>query len=336
MMERIGKYQLIQHLGSGHFGDVFLCFDPFLQKERAVKLLKVPDPNAFVAAIKEGRAMDVCRHRHIVELLDINVEMFRGELVVAIVMEYLSKGSIQRHLEKRFFSVKEASKIIQESLLGLEHAHIENFLHCDVKPGNILLSDQGYAKLSDFGLATNFLEGSHTRGYRPHQPLEVIDGAPMDKHSDIYAMGITLYRLINNTNDLRFSFSSQAQWRKAVANNQYPPREFLAHIPDKFIRIINKAIHKEKDKRFQNCSEFRQALEKIKYNIDWRAITEDNWLGDSVDGGFSIERRRTRSGYTVDFLRNGRKVKLLCRKELSKVASDDHIVQLVRSTTLST
>src|SRR5690606_29154484 len=102
-------------------------------------------------------------------------------------------------------SVKESCKIIQESLLGLEHAHIANFLHRDVKPGNILFGDSGEAKLSDFGLSINYHEGSDTHGYRPHQPLEVIEGAAMDKLSDIYAMGITFYRLINNTNEIPFT-----------------------------------------------------------------------------------------------------------------------------------
>src|SRR5690606_10012612 len=108
MREQIGKYDVIDHLGNGHFGDVFLCFDPFLQKERAIKVIKVPDPNALVKAVKEGQTLDICRHKHIVELKDVDVAMFRGEMVVMIVMEYLAKGSIQKHIEKRFFSVKES------------------------------------------------------------------------------------------------------------------------------------------------------------------------------------------------------------------------------------
>ena len=198
-----------------------------------IKVVKVPEPNSFVAAIKEGQALDICRHKYIVELKDVDVAMFRGEFVVIIVMEYLARGSIQKHIEKRFFSVKESCKIIQDSLLGLEHAHIANFLHRDIKPGNILFSDIGDAKLSDFGLSINYHEGSDTHGYRPHQPLEVIEGAPMDKLSDIYAMGITFYRLINNTNDIPFTFASKEEWRRAVKKDLYPPRVFLQHIPDK-------------------------------------------------------------------------------------------------------
>jgi eukaryotic-like serine/threonine-protein kinase len=333
MKEQLGKYHVIDHLGNGHFGDVFLCFDPFLRKERAIKVVKVPDPVALVAAIKEGQALDVCRHKHIVELKDVDVAMFRGEVVVIIVMEYLAKGSIQKQIEKRFFSVKESCRIIQESLLGLEHAHIANFLHRDIKPGNILFGDNGDAKLSDFGLSINYHEGSDTHGYRPHQPLEVIEGAPMDKLSDIYGMGITLYRLINNTNEISFPFTSKEEWRKAVKNDLYPPREFLKHIPDKVVRIINKAINKNKGKRFQNCTEFRQAIEKLPFNIDWNVIDENRWIGLSAHGEFEISSAKIRSGYSVDYKKNGRRDRSLCKSFSQRIDAEDYIIEIVRSST---
>lgn len=334
MKEQIGKYDVIDHLGSGHFGDVFLCFDPFLQKERAIKVIKVPDPVAFVKAIKEGQTLDICRHKHIVELKDVDVAMFRGEVVVMIVMEYLAKGSIQKHIEKRFISVKESCKIIQESLLGLEHAHIANFLHRDIKPGNILFGDGGEAKLSDFGLSINYHEGSDTHGYRPHQPLEVIEGAAMDKLSDIYAMGITFYRLINNTNEIQFTFTSKEEWRKAVKKDLYPPRIFLLHIPEKIIRIISKSINKDKKKRYQNCAAFRQALEKLVFFIDWIALDENNWIGKSNADAFRIERIKNRGGYSVEFRRNNRKDNSRSAVFNNEIDANNHLIEMIKSTTL--
>jgi serine/threonine protein kinase len=135
-------------------------------------------------------------------------------------------------------------------------------LHRDIKPGNIMFGDNGEAKLSDFGLAINYhSDPSDVMGYRPHQPLEVIEGNPMDKLSDIYASGITFYRLLNNTNKLPFTFTTKEEWKKAVKKDQYPPRQFLPHIPEKILKILNKSIHKVKETRFQNCIDFRQALE---------------------------------------------------------------------------
>jgi serine/threonine-protein kinase len=250
-------------------------------------------------------------------------------------MEYLSKGSIQKHIEKRFISVKEACRIVQESLLGLEHSHNGNFLHRDIKPGNILFGEQDEAKLSDFGLAINQRDGSDLMGYRPHQPLEVIEGEPMDKLSDIYGMGITMYRLLNNTNQLNFNFTSIDDWKKAVKKDLYPPRIYLAHIPEKIIKVANKSIHKKKVSRFQSCTEFRQAIEKLKFDVDWTIINDQLWTGMSNDDIFELSRIKKRSGWTIDLKRNGRRDNNNCHSNLSDDQADLVFTKIIRDTTLS-
>lgn len=332
----IDKFQIIDHLGNGFFGHVFLCYDPFLQKEIAVKVIKVPDPEKFVTAIKEGQTLDLCRHKHIVDVKDVRATHYNAEPVVIIVMEYLSKGSIQKHIEKRFISVKEACKIIQQSLLGLEQAHNNNVLHRDVKPGNIMFGDNGEAKLSDFGLAINYhLDTSDVLGYRPHQPLEVIEGNPMDKLSDIYATGITLYRLLNNTNKLPFNFKTKDEWKKAVKKDQFPPRQFLSHIPDKVLKILYKSIHKDRTKRFQNCTEFRQAVEKLNFNIDWINIDNDNWTGQNNGDVFTLNRYRKRTGWVIDFKKNGTRRNEHCFANLPDDRIEAEFSQTIKDTNLS-
>lgn len=333
--DTIDKFQIIDHLGNGFFGHVFLCFDPYLKKEIAVKVIKVPDPDKFVNAVKEGQTLDLCRHKHIVDVKDVRATIFNGEPVVIIVMEYLSKGSIQKHIEKRFISAKEACKIIQQSLLGLEHAHNNNVLHRDVKPGNIMFGDNDEAKLSDFGLAINYhSEISNVLGYKPHQPLEVIEGNPMDKLSDIYATGITYYRLLNNTNKLPFTFTTKDEWLKAVKKDLFPPRLYLPHIPDKVLKVLHKSIHKDKTKRFQNCTEFRQAIEKINFNIDWSFVDDDNWSGANNGDTFSLTKFRKRTGWVIDFKKNGIRRTENCYANLPDAKVYDEFYKIIKETTL--
>lgn len=331
----IDKFQVVDHLGNGAFGHVFLCFDPFMQKEIAVKVIKVPDPEKFVNAVKEGQTLDLCRHKHIVDVKDVRATMYNAERVVIIMMEYLSRGSIQKHIEKRFISVRESCKIIQQSLLGLEHAHNNNVLHRDVKPGNIMFGDNGEAKLSDFGLAINYhADPSDILGYRPHQPLEVIEGNPMDKLSDIYASGITFYRLLNNTNKLPFVFKTTDEWLKAVKKDLFPPRHYLPHIPEKVIRILNKSIHKIKLSRFQNCTEFRQAIEKLNFQIDWFYVDNDNWTGISNGDMYSINKFKKRTGWVIDFKKNGIRKNEHCFTNLPDGSVEAEFSKIIRDTTL--
>jgi eukaryotic-like serine/threonine-protein kinase len=332
----IDKFHIKEHLGNGCFGDVFLCYDPFLQKEIAVKVIKVPDPEKFVNAVKEGQTLDICRHKHIVDVKDVRATHFNSELVVVIVMEYLNNGSIQKHIEKRFISVKESCKIIQQSLMGLEHAHNNGVLHRDIKPGNIMFGDNGEAKLSDFGLAINYRSDlSDDLGYRPHQPLEVIEGNPMDKLSDIYATGITFYRLLNNIKKLPFTFSTLEEWLSAVKKNKYPLRFFLPHIPEKVLKILKKSINSSKSSRFQTCIDFRQSLEKLNFIIDWVHLDDHNWKGQSNSATFSLSKFKKRAGWSIEFKKNGVRKNEYCYVNLVEENVEKIFFDIIKVTSLS-
>ena len=334
-MDKLDKFQIIRHIGKGVFGNVYQCFDPFLQREVAIKVIKVPKPDKFVQAVKEGQALELCRHKHIVDVKDVRATLYNGDPVVIIIMEYLAKGSIQGKIEKRFISAQESCRVVHQSLLGLEHAHNNNMLHRDVKPGNIMIGDNGEIKLSDFGLAINYHdEPSNILGYRPHQPLEVIEGNPMDKLSDIYATGITFYRLLNNTNKLPFTFKTQDDWKKAVKKNKFPPRTFLPHIPKKLIRILNKSIHKDTKKRYQNCGEFRHAIGKLRFYIDWNQVDDNTWVGLDNKDRYELVKFEKRKGWTIDFKKNGIRRTKKCCKNVPNDKVESEFYELIRETTL--
>lgn len=329
---KIGKFQIIDFLGNGNFGDVFQAYDPLLKVDRAIKLIKTPKPEKFVQAVKEAQTLETFRHKHIVDVKEVNIAVYEGIPCVCIAMEYLAKGSVEKYLKKRFISIHESCKIISESLLGLEHAHNGNVLHRDIKPGNILFGDNGEAKLSDFGLAIDYhVDPSNILGYRPHQPLEVINGNPMDKLSDIYAMGITFFRLLNKIDSWPFNFSTVSEWRKAVKENRYPKRIYLPHIPRKIKIIVNKAINNDIKKRYQTVRDFRQAIEKTIVPVDWRPLTDEHWIGTSSNSHkYEIIRVKKKNGWSIDFKRNGRRIKVLCFKNLSNLEVKNKFFNIIR------
>lgn len=330
--DKLGKFNIIDFLGNGNFGFVYQGFDPLLNAERAIKLIKVPKPEKYVEAVNEAQTLEICRHKHIVDVKEVDIVYHEGIPCVYIAMEYLARGSIQKHLETRFISIQEAFKIISEALLGLEHAHNSNVLHRDIKPGNILLGDHGEAKLSDFGLALDYhVDPSDTSGYRPHQPLEVINGNAMNKLSDIYAMGVTLFRLLNNKSNVDFPFNTVDEWRYAVQRNKYPERDYLPHIPRKIKTIVNKSLNNDINKRYQSASQFRQAIDNVNLSVDWRPLNENHWMGSGLNGDqFELVRAVKRTGWFIEFKRNNRRVQNSCYSKLSENDSYDILFQIIQ------
>jgi len=326
---KIGKFEVLSFLGNGNFGFVYQAFDPLLNADRAIKLIKVPKPEKYVEAVNEAQTLEVCRHKHIVDIKEVDVVFHEGIPCVYIAMEYLAKGSIQKHLENRFISVQEACKIISEALLGLEHAHNSNVLHRDIKPGNILFGDNGEAKLSDFGLALDYhVDPSDTAGYKPHQPLEVINGNPMNKFSDVYAMGITFFRLLNNISTVSFPFNTFDEWRIMVQKNKYPERNYLQHIPRKIKNIVNRSLNNDLTKRYQSANQFRQAVDNVFLSINWIPLNENQWIGNGMYGdSFEVIRDYNRSGWFINYKKNNRRIVNYCSNKLSETESQKILFQ---------
>ncbi len=340
MISKIGKFKVIGPLGKGNYGFVFHVYDPLLDVERALKVIQLPDDSnaqQFIEAFDEAKILELCRHSHIVEIKEVDVFDFKGKELPCITTEYLKNGSAQGLLERDFVSVQQACKCIVDVLFGLEHAHGQRILHRDIKPGNILFTDNWKAKLSDFGLAYG-LDGQefNFEGYNSHIPPEVLANEDQDEISDIYSLGVTLFRLVNNHTTLDIPFINRAQLLKAVTKEKFPQRLYAAHIPDAVIRIVNKAMKPDRSKRFTSCLTFRQAIQKIRFGIDWRPRDENNWEGVWNGTPFSVHLIASkRSGYAIEFKKNGRKVQEHCSSGiLDEAKAYQELYDLMSRTTL--
>jgi serine/threonine protein kinase len=340
MIKTIGKFKVIGPLGKGNFGFVFHVYDPLLDVERALKVIQLPhDFNAqqFVEAFDEAKILELCRHSHIVEVKEVDVFDFKGRDLPCITTEYLKNGSAQGLLEHGFISVQQACKCIIDVLFGLEHAHGQRILHRDIKPGNILFTDNWKAKLSDFGLAYG-LDGQefNFEGYNSHIPPEVLANKDQDEISDIYSLGVTLFRLVNNHISLEIPFINRAQLLKAVTREKFPQRIYADHIPDAVIRIVTKAMKADRSKRFPTCLTFRQAIQKIRFGIDWRPLDENNWEGLWNGIPYSVHLLESKkSRYSIEFKRKGRKIQEHCRSGLDDEAEAyQQLYSIISRTTL--
>ncbi|MBK9599031.1 MAG: serine/threonine protein kinase [Flavobacteriales bacterium] len=234
-------FERLERLGAGHFGEVWLVQDHALNVQRAVKFVpvkSVTDPSDFY---NEPRALMELRHEHIVRVEDAG-RLNDGTLYVA--MEYLRHGSVEQVYRSAPIQLTKCIGLVKDVCWALEYAHAREFIHRDIKPGNVLIDGNNRGKLSDFGLATKLsVDGTASPfGYRTHLAPEVVQGGGMTKLSDQYALGLTAYRMINGDAFLP-EVTDSGELIDMILAGTYPNRgRYRPYVPAKVQRIVNRCM----------------------------------------------------------------------------------------------
>lgn len=322
------NFDFKERLGAGHFGEVWRVIDTGLDAVRALKLIppsKVWNPkNVF----HEAQILKQVEHPNVVKVEETGT-MSDGKIYVA--MEYLPKGSLEDEAKGVYVPLTRAQRIMVDTLRGLHHAHEKGLLHRDIKPANILVGSNSEGKLSDFGLAiprgVNLKAlGAKDYDYILHLAPEIRFGCGYSILSDIYASGVTLYRLING--DIYLPTMPPGDIRQACIDGTYPDRNrYREFIPRPVRSVVNCAMAVEPSKRFQTAEEMRHALEQVSIRMNWNEQTLSNgakWTAGwdhmcyevvrtyTSNGKWFIETRKGSSKHTL------RRITALCHKVLSK------------------
>lgn len=310
----IDKYQIIRPLDKGAFGQVYLAQDRALDTQKAIKVLDLPDPTQFINHLQEAQILNLCRHKHIVTINGANVFDVNGAMKVVLDLEYMPDGSIESAMATRWISTREAVVRMRGALHGLEYAHDQGFLHRDIKPGNILL-DGSSAKLSDFGLATALKPNASCsgRGYTTHLAPEYFTGRTTSAQTDIFAAGMTLFRIISNIANWRAVTAAMPDRQKLLQEGKLLVK--IGHerfVPRKLQRIINKACHKNPAKRYKTAQAFCQQLDGLRFAIDWIRVIDYNWQGRLGNDKYSCVINPATCAVTVK--KNRRRITSLCTK----------------------
>ena len=265
----MADYERLERLGSGNFGEVWLVYDHALGVHRAVKYInpnRITNPTNFY---EEPQTLMALRHSNIIKVVDAG-RTLDGTLYVA--MEYLPKGSVENAFKGGpVIPLRKALEILKDVSWAVEYAHKNNYIHCDIKPANILLTTDGKAKLSDFGLAKHVPKGETVSicGYLSHIAPEVFRTCRTSKTSDIYALGVTAYRLINGDSFLP-EITDPDDIQDLILAGKYPDRDkYRPYVPNALKKIINQCMALEENKRFKCAADFRRALEKLILYCDW-------------------------------------------------------------------
>jgi eukaryotic-like serine/threonine-protein kinase len=267
-MDKIGKYHLLRKLGEGSTGAVHLSFDPFGDRDVAIKIaypkaLQDPESGHLYRRIFETEAALAGKldHPHIVGIYDAVID---GSLCY-IVMEFVEGGTLEKYSAfDNLLPFERLIDIMYKCTRALEFARAGGIIHRDLKPANILLvGAEEQVKISDFGSA--IVQGSGVKplegiGSPAYMSPEQATHKPLDFRTDVYSMGVVMYQLL--TGRLPFTGSNYQSVLHQVVNFQMPPpSDFRLDIPQKIEAIVVKATAKKPEDRFQSWDEFGAALQ---------------------------------------------------------------------------
>jgi len=318
--ETISHFRVIEKLGAGGMGVVYKAVDLRLDRPVALKFLPdnmLQDSQALDRFRREARAASALNHPGICTIYDIGEQHGRG----FIAMEFIDGETLRSHIHGKPLPLAEILKLGIQIAEALDAAHAEGIIHRDIKPANIFVTKRGQAKVLDFGLAKLVPKGvasadEDPRGEVPGSTsiVGIISGTPsymspeqvrgdnLDARTDIFSLGLLLYEMA--TGRQAFSGETGGKIIEAVlTRSPVPARNINPDIPPRLEEIINKALHKDREQRYQHAAAIRTDLQQLERDTDpgtvsgWRVAKEgtESVQTSTTSQLHSTEKQRARN-----------------------------------------
>ena len=268
MLEQLGRYRITGQLGAGGMGVVYLAEDTMLARRVALKTLRLEsaDPSSHQELaerfVREARIVAQMEHPGIVSVYDFGYEGHTAYLV----LEYVAGSSLAQRLDQQPRLDAAASvRVLREAASALDYAHKRGVVHRDVKPANLLMTQDGRVKVADFGIAK--LSGSTTMtatgmlmGTVEYMSPEQIRGESVDGRSDQFSLAVVAYQMV--TGQRPFQADSAVTVAHMIVYEQPTPPSAVNRTTLNLDRVLARALHKQPAMRYATCSEFAQDLEQ--------------------------------------------------------------------------
>ncbi len=287
----VGRYIILDRIGSGSMGRVYKAHHPMMDRVVALKIIspEISSNERVVARFqREMKLVGRLDHPNVVRAFDAD----QFQRVLYIVMEYVSGYSLGERLKKGPIPPMEMVEYAAQAALGLAHAHAQGIVHRDIKPSNILRSREGRIKILDLGLgvlmeadssATFATADGIAVGTVDYMSPEQACGRDVDGRSDVYGLGCAMYHLM--TGRLPFPGSSPIErLGKRISGRHVPITEYLPDVPSNVVRVLDKMMAHKPHERFASAAEVADALENL-IRPRPRTLGRDSPASPSPDAG---------------------------------------------------
>jgi serine/threonine protein kinase len=291
----LGRYYLVRKLGQGGMSEVYLAYDQDLERQVAVKVVGGGQNDYIERFQREADAIYRLKHDHILPPLEYGVQ----ESWYYLAMPYVEYGTLHDRLEKGPLMPEAAGEILTQIASALQFAHDNGILHRDIKPSNILLRNDHYAYLADFGLAKELERRpgiTHTGillGTPEYMAPDLSEG-PATPSSDIYALGVVLYEMVTGLVPFTADTPVAVYW-KHIREQPLPPSHFNPMLSPAIDQVILCALEKDPGCRFQTaralCDAYKQALQApaLVYQQFEEKLTYENGMQQEQEQPFIVD-----------------------------------------------
>lgn len=265
MLTKLGKYEIRRELGRGAMGIVYEGFDPYIERIVALKTVQksiidsTEAEEAFSRFRREAQAAGRLTHPNIVSVYEYGED----NDIAFIAMEFVTGKELKSFFDKgERFPIKDSVQIMSQLLCALDYSHGHSVVHRDIKPANIVINEDGQVKVVDFGIAriesSELTQVGTVLGTPTYMSPEQFMGIAVDGRSDIYSAGVILYQFL--TGERPFTGNITTIMHKVLYQAPVAPRTLNPELPKALEDVVNKAIAKKPEERFQTAGEFIKAL----------------------------------------------------------------------------
>jgi eukaryotic-like serine/threonine-protein kinase len=293
---KLGRYEVLNELGKGAMGVVYLAKDPVIGRMVAIKTIRTSQTGDDDSEsrefrerfVREAQTAGILSHPNIVTIHDIGEDTESRTSFIA--MEYIEGRNLKSLLaEKKKFHWDEIADLIAQIAEALDYAHRKGIIHRDIKPANIILTTDGKIKITDFGIAkiasSNLTTTGQFLGTPNYMSPEQVSGAPVDGRSDIFSLGVVLYELLTNRKPFLGDNLTAISY-KIVHEDFTPPAELSTEVPPEFNAIVARAMAKDPWNRYQRGKDLALALYQLKAHLEEQKALED--LGTMVSAAENL------------------------------------------------